>query len=267
MIPVLPHPVVEQPKWTRLPIRTRPHRNPLADNDDPHCDNPAAYRSKLNELQCYAPTSSTASTDGPRVEFVDIGCAFGGMLFALAPQFPMTLMLGLEIRGKVVQFAQTKRDELRKAAAAGGAPEAGKYHDYGNVWFDQCNVMKFGCNCFDKGQLSRMFFCHPDPHWKKANVRRRIMSPGLVPVYAHWLKVGGLLYTCSDVPELEAWMIESLDACPLFKRVTDEEIAAFDAFERGVLETVISTSEDAQRAVRKKLAKNFAIHRRIAYSA
>jgi tRNA (guanine-N7-)-methyltransferase len=28
------------------------------------------------------------------VEIADIGCGFGGLLFALAPQFPDTLMLG-----------------------------------------------------------------------------------------------------------------------------------------------------------------------------
>src|ERR1051326_6664699 len=30
-----------------------------------------------------------------RVEIADIGCGFGGLLFALAPQFPHTLALGM----------------------------------------------------------------------------------------------------------------------------------------------------------------------------
>jgi tRNA (guanine-N7-)-methyltransferase len=32
-----------------------------------------------------------------KVEIVDIGCGFGGLLFALAPRFPQTLMLGTSL--------------------------------------------------------------------------------------------------------------------------------------------------------------------------
>jgi tRNA (guanine-N7-)-methyltransferase len=31
------------------------------------------------------------------VEIADIGCGFGGLLFALAPQFPDTLILGIHL--------------------------------------------------------------------------------------------------------------------------------------------------------------------------
>ena len=36
----------------------------------------------------------TFSSISKRVEFADIGCGFGGLLMALAPLFPDTLMLG-----------------------------------------------------------------------------------------------------------------------------------------------------------------------------
>jgi tRNA (guanine-N7-)-methyltransferase len=38
-------------------------------------------------------TKSKALTKN--VEIADIGCGFGGLLFALAPKFPDTLMLGM----------------------------------------------------------------------------------------------------------------------------------------------------------------------------
>jgi len=193
-----------------------------------------------------------------RIEFLDVGCAFGGMLMALAPQFPETLMLGLEIRPKVVDFAQKKTLALRN----GDVPNMPTHH-YGNVWFDQLNVMKFGSNCFDKAQLSKIFFCYPDPHWKRKNIRRRIISPGLVQEYAYWLRVGGLLYTVSDVETLEEWMIGCLDASPLFRRLTEEEIDSHSANHRTVVDTVINTSEDAQRTARKGLKKNYAVHIRV----
>ena len=242
----------QQPKWTRLPIRTRPHRNPLADNADEHPDCPDASRAHLNSM--------FGSLGGTRtVEFVDVGCAFGGMLLSLAPMFPSTLMLGLEIRPKVVEFARNKTMEFRQAAKA----SPGEFHHFENVYFDQLNVMKYGSNMFTKAQLSKIFFCYPDPHWKKKNIRRRIISPGLVQEYAYWLRVGGLLYTVSDVEELEDWMGKCLDECPMFRRLTDDELTSIEPEHDKVVSVVINTSEDAQRTERKGLRKNFAVHIRV----
>jgi tRNA (guanine-N7-)-methyltransferase len=194
-----------------------------------------------------------------RIEFVDVGCAFGGMLFALAPLFPDTLMLGLEIRPKVVAFAQGKAVEMRRGAREGPST----FHHYNNVWFEQLNVMKYGSNCFECGQLSKLFFCYPDPHWKRKNIRRRIISPGLVQEYAYWLRVGGLLYTVSDVLELEQWMVECLDQCPLFRRLGNEELLTIAPNHTQLMDIVTASSEDAARAARKGLPRNFAVHLRV----
>lgn len=244
-------------KWSRLPIRARPHRNPLAENDEEHPECPAAFQAQFPDYFPEMPVS--------KVELVDVGCAFGGMLFQLSAVFPDACMLGLEIRTKVVSFAQEKaiglRDQYDAAVAQAPAGELVSQHHYRNVWFEQLNVMKFGSNCFSKGQLSRLFFCYPDPHWKKKNIRRRIISPGLVQEYAYWLKVGGLMYTVSDVKELETWMVDCLDACPLFRRLTEEELST--AEHQRVLSIVTDSSEDAQRTERKGLKKNFAVHVRV----
>lgn len=277
-------PGVAVPKWTRLPIRTRPHRNPLAENDDVHPRSPQHF-AQLCESTYYPDM-----TAHPTVEFVDVGCAFGGMLIELAPLFPHSCMLGLEIRSKVVNYAKDRTMHLRTAHVAARdvvdkrkelpdeettvqAQESSDdiarpnrdlaeyFHHYNNVWFEQLNVMKFGSNCFCRGQLSRLFFCYPDPHWKRKNVRRRIISPGLVHEYAYWLRAGGKLYTVSDVEELEAWMTDCLDACPLFRRATEEELSS--ELEQRVLQIIINASEDAQRTTRKGLRKHFAVHIRL----
>ncbi|CCW68999.1 unnamed protein product [Phytomonas sp. Hart1] len=232
-------------KWTRLPIRARPHRNPFAENDDSHPDNPISFQENFPKFFPNMPN--------PVVEFVDVGCAFGGMLFELSTLFPEVCMLGLEIRTKVAEFAQQKTETLRTSKDA--------THHFRNVWFEQLNVMKFGSNCFTKGQLSKLFFCYPDPHWKRNNIRRRIISPGLVHEYCYWLRSGGLLYTVSDVEELEAWMVECLDACPLLKRLSDEELS--DDESQRILNIAIKTSEDGQRTQRKGLKHHFAVYRRV----
>lgn len=38
--------------------------------------------------------SAVAGAGEKQVEWADVGCGFGGLLMALAPQFPDTLMLG-----------------------------------------------------------------------------------------------------------------------------------------------------------------------------
>lgn len=243
------------PKWTRLPLRTRPHRNPLAENDDSHPSCPEQFRKMCKD---FFPNMSRQE-----VEFLDVGCAFGGMLLELSPLFSDTCMLGLEIRPKVVSFAQEKTTLLRKQAkdalsSTSSTSGSVKSPDYQNVWFSQLNVMKFGSNCFLKGQLSKIFFCYPDPHWKRKNIRRRIISPSLVHEYAYWLKPNGLLYTVSDVEELEAWMINTLNASPLFRRLTSEELATEE--HQQILNIVVNSSEDAQRSERKGLKKHFAVH-------
>ncbi len=44
-----------------------------------------------------------------------------------------------------------------------------------------------------------MFFCFADPHFKKANNRRRIINTGFLSEYAFLLKPKGRIYCITDV--------------------------------------------------------------------
>eukprot|EP00923_Selenidium_pygospionis_P044607 GHVN01077102.1.p3 GENE.GHVN01077102.1~~GHVN01077102.1.p3 ORF type:complete len:147 (+),score=15.83 GHVN01077102.1:2306-2746(+) len=79
--------------------------------------------------------------------------------------------------------------------------------------------MKFLPNYIRKEQLSMMFFCFPDPHFKKQNWRRRIINGSVLSLYAFCLKPGGLILTATDVLELHEWMKTSLDEHPLFETI------------------------------------------------
>jgi tRNA (guanine-N7-)-methyltransferase len=67
-----------------------------------------AYASKAeNQEACNAPDGSIPEEEkeqvkgmqlSKNVEIADIGCGFGGLLFALAPKFPDTLILGASIQ-------------------------------------------------------------------------------------------------------------------------------------------------------------------------
>eukprot|EP00919_Chromeraceae_sp_WS-2016_P075315 GHVR01178160.1.p1 GENE.GHVR01178160.1~~GHVR01178160.1.p1 ORF type:complete len:120 (-),score=21.63 GHVR01178160.1:7-366(-) len=84
--------------------------------------------------------------------------------------------------------------------------------------------MKNLVNYFRKGQLSKLFFCFPDPHFKKSNWRRRIINESLLASYAFLLKEGGLLYTVTDVYDLHIWMRDTCAAHPLFIQLTTAEL-------------------------------------------
>ena len=46
------------------------------------------------DWQQHFPAFADSLQSGKQVEFADIGCGFGGLLMALAPMYPDTLMLG-----------------------------------------------------------------------------------------------------------------------------------------------------------------------------
>jgi tRNA (guanine-N7-)-methyltransferase len=75
------------------------------------------------------PAAAASSAAAPRVEFLDIGCGFGGLLFQLAPHFPTTLMLGLEIRVQVTAYVHDKIWALRLAHRRAQAAKRGEVED------------------------------------------------------------------------------------------------------------------------------------------
>ena len=144
-----------------------------------------------------------------KVEFADIGCGFGGLLMRLAPLYPDTLMLGMEIRTQVTQYVHDKIHALRlahkQAVSAGDVGtdpvelaselpendedleekeanermvrEAGRVAGgYQNISVIRSNAMKFLPNFFERDQLTKIFFLFPDPHFKARKHKARIIS-------------------------------------------------------------------------------------------
>eukprot|EP00730_Choanoeca_flexa_P005937 TRINITY_DN12055_c0_g1_i10.p5 TRINITY_DN12055_c0_g1~~TRINITY_DN12055_c0_g1_i10.p5 ORF type:complete len:119 (+),score=12.09 TRINITY_DN12055_c0_g1_i10:4248-4604(+) len=87
------------------------------------------------------------------------------MLIELSPMFPTTLILGIEIRIKVADYVSDRIKALRHN-------HPGQYQNLGVL---RTNAMKFLPNYFRKGQLTKMFFLYPDPHFKKKKHKWRIM--------------------------------------------------------------------------------------------
>lgn len=113
-----------------------------------------------------------------QVEFADVGCGYGGFLVTLGELYPEKYALGLEIRVKVSDYVMDRIKALREL----------NHGKYGNIACLRTNAMKYLPNFFQKGQLSKMFFLYPDPHFKKAKHKWRIINMSLLTEYAYVLR-------------------------------------------------------------------------------
>lgn len=94
--------------------------------------------------------------------------------------FPEKLMIGMEIRVKVSDYVMDRIKALRSQNPG----------SYNNIACLRTNAMKYLPNFFLKGQLTKMFFLYPDPHFKKSKHKWRIISNCLLAEYAYVLREG-----------------------------------------------------------------------------
>ncbi|XP_026996491.1 tRNA (guanine-N(7)-)-methyltransferase isoform X1 [Tachysurus fulvidraco] len=230
--------------------RQRAHSNPMADHtfDYPVCPEQMDWSQLYPEYFSSDREQMESQGRSTQVEFADIGCGYGGLLVELSPLFPDRLILGLEIRVKVSDYVQDRIRSLR-------ASEPGKYQ---NIACLRSNAMKYLPNFFSKGQLSKMFFLFPDPHFKKTKHKWRIISPTLLAEYAYTLRVRGLVYTMTDVEEVNLWMVKHFTEHPLFSQVSEEEL------KDDIIVSRLGTCTEEGKKVKRNGGKNFlAVFRRV----
>lgn len=234
-------------------FRSRAHINPLGRSATDSFECPASPESVDwgTHFPAYAdPTdpSGRRLCPGRVVDVADIGCGFGGLLTGLSPLLPDSLMVGMEIRPKVSEYVRLRILAARKQTT----PELL------NASVVNTNLMKTVLRFFAKGQMSKLFFCFPDPHFKRANHRRRIVSFPLLADYAFILRPGGLLYHITDVLDLHNWMTAHCAAHPMFERLTDAEVTSDPC-----VEVMRTYTEEGKKVERMQKPKYFAVFRRI----
>lgn len=189
--------------------RQRAHTNPLADHSFDYPVKPSDWKKCCNSMY-NLPENQTSK----KVTFADIGCGYGGLLVSLSKMFPDNLALGMEIRVKVSDYVIDRIKALR-------SENPGQYE---NIAYIRSNAMKLLPCFFEKGQLEKMFFLFPDPHFKKSKHKWRIINETLLAEYAYVLKVGvGRVYIATDVHDLYEWMDSRLSNHPLFEKLSDQE--------------------------------------------
>lgn len=103
-----------------------------------------------------------------------------------------------------------------------------------------------------------MFFLFPDPHFKARKHKARIITTTLLAEYAYVLRPGGLLYTITDVQDLNEWMVSHLDGFPAFEKLSEVEIA-----KDSVVEEVRTATEEGKKVERNNGVKLVAVYRRL----
>ncbi|KAG7346574.1 tRNA guanine-N7-methyltransferase [Nitzschia inconspicua] len=218
--------------------RQRAHCNPLSHND--------TFEYPLRPDQMDWSLEHYPNNSAPTV--LDVGCGFGGLTVALATILPEERILGMEIRAKVTEYVRLRIVALRKE-------HLGQYQ---NASVMRTNSMKFLPNYFAKHSLQKIFFCFPDPHFKRKNHPRRIVSERLLSEYAYVLAPNAKLYTITDVKELHDWHVEHCDKHPLFERISESELA-----DDPCVKAMQTETEESKKVDRNCGNKYYAVYRRI----
>jgi len=117
---------------------------------------------------------------------VELGCADADFSFELARLHPERLVVGLEIREKVVEINRAR-------AAAEGVP---------NLVFGYVNLNVDMDQVFGAAAVDRFHLLFPDPWFKERHHKRRVLEPALCEVLRRQLRPGGELHFASDVFEV-----------------------------------------------------------------
>lgn len=237
-------------------------------------------------------SSTPLSLPPPPITMADIGCGFGGLLISLSEIFRNELILGIELRDKVVEIVVKKINQIRdnalnermtKKQKAASSPDSyptqsaspsppawasltSSYQSaahppfkYDNVSCLHSNIMRFSQNIFPKHSLHRLFFLFQDPHFKRSNHKRRVLVHQLIDFYSYSLRPGGLIYIITDVKDLFDFQYANLKAHPLYQEIEDKVALAKDPCYLAIHEA----TEEGQKVKRQGGSKWAAVFRRI----
>jgi tRNA (guanine-N7-)-methyltransferase len=151
------------------------------------------------------PPPAALFADPARPIHLDIGCARGRFLLALAQAEPQRNYLGVEIRRALVRAAEADRQAL------------GLQHLH--YLFCNANVsLEDWLAALPAGQLERVSIQFPDPWFKRKHHKRRVLQPGLLLAIAGALAEGRELFIQSDVLAVIEPMVALAEACGCFAR-------------------------------------------------
>lgn len=172
-----------------MSVRIRHHVNPL--------------RAKLLDI---APGRLQLGPEAPAALEIELGCADALFLFELARRDPHTSYVGVEIRKALVA-------DVNERAAAAGLSHLRAVFAHINI--DLATLLT--------GHKVRRFFINfPDPWFKRAQHKRRLVTPELAQQLMSLLEPDGELFFQSDVWELALDAMAVLETTPGLRNTAGE---------------------------------------------
>jgi tRNA (guanine-N7-)-methyltransferase len=184
--------------YTRYPLpRIRRHANPVlyfpaARLKGGQLNYPYPHKIKLQ-------WSSVFGNSKPP-DYIDIGSGIGKFLIEMAMNYPDKNILGFEIRKAAVEWTNNVLGSERILN--------GKV-----LWYSVVNGFDFICDA----SVEKIFYLFPDPWFKKRHKKRRAFSIELLEEFYRILKSGGMLYTATDIDELDTYHTEITEKHEKFK--------------------------------------------------
>ena len=148
---------------------------------------------------------------------LDIGCASGDFLFELALENNHWNYLGVEIREKLVNNAQSK---LRDIAIRN------LYFAFGNA----NNIFTDPNYKFLIDHVSSISFNFPDPWYKQKHHKRRVIQPELIRLLSNSMRKESVLFIKTDVKDLFNYMDFTISNNLNFKQLLNIDLFYPESF-------------------------------------
>ncbi|MCX5946072.1 MAG: tRNA (guanosine(46)-N7)-methyltransferase TrmB [Cyanobacteria bacterium] len=161
--------------------------------------------SRFFQVERPLPPPAELFADPEQPLHLDIGCARGRFLLALAQQHPERNHLGVEIRLPLVDAAEAERQRLGLT----------------NLHYLFCNAnisLETWLAALPAGLLERATIQFPDPWFKLKHHKRRVLQPALLCSLAAALAPGRQLFLQSDVLAVIEPMVALVEASGCFAR-------------------------------------------------
>jgi len=162
--------------------------------------------------------------------FLDIGCAKGALLKALALRRPAENFLGIEIREEPLLYALKAGKGIPNLAYLSTNLELSA-----NKWWapskmnestsssSSLSLISEDATCYPyPGDLMTVSLLMPDPQFKNRHKKRRTLTSGLLQVISDRQNGMGKFYIQTDVEELFLDMKGIMDSTPFYCQESDE---------------------------------------------
>lgn len=164
-------------------------------------------RTKLRRLQKINELKNVFSVKDPEISkklkdylglekifTLEIGCGHGDYSIGLAQRFPAKNFIGVDVKGARIYRGATKSLELELSNVAFVVTKAEKLNEV-----------------FQPKSIEEIYIPFPEPHVKRANENRRLISPVFIRLYKELLIDSGKIHFKTDSSDFYEYALENMN--------------------------------------------------------